>query len=160
MVETALTFPILLILLLGAADLGDMALKASQMTNAARAAAQYAAMNGGNYTDCTGAINPNGVGCNSGTGVLTAASNDAPYVANSCTSFTVAETTSCTCSGSGSACATTTGAYTCSSGKGIVTVTIDTSGNCPGIVSIPYGVLGSWGTGIPLYGHAQQEVLE
>lgn len=160
MVETALTFPILLVLLLGAVDLGDMAVKANHMTNAARAAAQYAAMNGGNYTDCTGALNPNGGSCTSTSGVYSAAANDSPYVANHCQSFAVKETTSCSCSGNGLACDTSTGAFTCSSGKGIVTVTIDTSGSCPGVVSIPYGMLGSYATGFPISGHAQQEVLE
>lgn len=160
MVETALTLPIFLVMLLGAVDLGDISVKANQMTNAARAAAQYAAMNGGNYTDCTGSINPNGAACNSASGVVLAAKNDSPYVANYCKSFAVAETVSCSCSGSGLACDTTTGAYTCSSGKGIVTVTIDTSGSCPGIVSVPYGVLGSYATGFALTGHAQQEVLQ
>jgi Flp pilus assembly protein TadG len=160
MVETALTFPVLLLLLLGAVDLGDMIFKANQMTNAARAAAQYAAMNGGNYTDCTGALNPNGASCTSTSGIVLAASNDAPDVANRCNTFAVKETTSCTCSGGGSACDTSTGAYTCTSGKGVVTVTIDTSGSCPGIVSVPNGFLGSYGTGFSLSGHAQQEVLQ
>lgn len=160
MVETALTFPMLLVMLLGAVDLGDMTFKANQMTNAARAAAQYAAMNGGNYTDCTGALNPNGAACSSTSGVVLAASNDSPYVANYCKSFAVKETTSCSCSGGGTACDTSTGAFTCSSGKGIVTVTIDTSGACPGVVTVPYGVFGSYATGFTLTGHAQQEVLQ
>lgn len=160
MVETALTFPIFLVMLLGAVDLGDIAVKASQMTNAARSAAQYAAMNGGNYADCTGALNPNGSACSATSGVVLAASSDSPYVANYCKSFTVKETVSCSCSGDGSACATATGAYTCTSGKGLVTVTIDTSASCPGVVSVPYGVLGSFATGFSLSGHAQQEVLQ
>ena len=158
MVETALTFPILLVMLLGAVDMGDLAVKSNQMTNAARAAAQYAAMNGGNYTDCTGALNPAGAACSSNSGVLAAATSDSPYVAANCTPFKVKETTSCSCTSTGLACDTSTGAYTCSGGKAVVTVTIDTSGKCTGVVSIPYTNLND-PTGFTLTGHAQQEVL-
>ena len=53
MVETALTFPIsLLRCSLEQSKLGDLAYKANEVTNSARAAAQYAAAVGGGYTDC------------------------------------------------------------------------------------------------------------
>src|SRR5690348_9950412 len=73
MVETALTFPLFIALLLGAVELGDIAYKSSELTNAARTAAQYASTNSGAYTDCNGTV-PTGttpVTCSTGSGIYT-----------------------------------------------------------------------------------------
>src|SRR5512143_1460633 len=76
LVESALTVPVIFMLLLGAVEMGDFAYRATEMTNAARAAAQYAAMNGGGFTDCNGAFA--GGNCSTTSGLYVAAKRDAP----------------------------------------------------------------------------------
>jgi Flp pilus assembly protein TadG len=158
MVETALIFPVFIMLLLGAVELGDLAYKADEMTNAARAAAQYAAMNGGGYTDCDGTV-PGATltACSPSRGMYITAQNDAGLVAQTCSNFTVQEQTSCTCS-DGSACATTsTSSYSCSS-KPVVVVSVYTSAQCSPVASVPN--LFPTGTKFTLSGFSRQEVLE
>jgi Flp pilus assembly protein TadG len=149
LVETALTFPILILMLLGAVDLGDIAFKAIEVTGAARAAAQYAAMNGGNYMDTR-----------TGGGIDLAARNEAPRATTNCTSFTVTQPTAptCACSGGGGACSGTAaaGTWACATGKTVVTVYIATTAVCPGIVGIP----GLSSGGFTLHGYAEQKVLQ
>ncbi len=53
-VEFALTMPVLVLLLLGAAEFGRVAYAAIEVSNAAKAAAQYAAQNPGAAGDTTG----------------------------------------------------------------------------------------------------------
>lgn len=138
LVETALTVPLIIVLLLGAVEMGDFAYRATEVTNAARAAAQYAAMNGGNFQDTSG--------------MLLAAQQDAPRTNATCTSFAVTPTSSCVCS-DGTSCGAVP--YSCSSGKTVVTVSVTTSAKCSPITSVP----GLGGT-FTLYGFAQQEVLQ
>src|SRR3569833_1018296 len=140
LVETALTFPILISLLLGAVELGDMASKATQMTSAARTAAQYAAMNGGGYTDCNNTLT--GGSCLPARGMYKAASYDAAAIISKCASFSVSSANTCSCT-SGVSCtlnaatSTTSPYYTCSSGKVIMTVEVTTSAVCVPISSVP-----------------------
>ena len=143
LVETALTMPVLLILLLGAFQFADMAYKAMQVTSAARAAAQYAAMNGGNYMDtrATG-------------GIVAAANADAPRVKSSCSSFTVSSSPACVCSDT-TACSGAAGSWTCTTGKPVVTVTVQTTATCSPAAMVP-GFSGAF----TLHGYAQQEVLQ
>ena len=139
LVETALTFPVLMAMLLGAVQLGVMAHGSIEVTNAARAAAQYAAMNGGGYHDTSG--------------LQAAAQNDAGEL----TITSTTATSSCICSG-GSACAqdTTTKVYSCTSGKPIVTITATANAGYPSLITIP-GLFSS--NTFSLTGTAQQEVL-
>jgi len=159
LVETALTFPVLIALLLGAVELGDMASKATQMTNAARAAAQYAAMNGGGYADCNNTLA--GGSCLSTRGMYRAASYDASSIISKCSSFAVSAANTCSCT-SGVACTsnaatgTTSAYYSCSSGKVIMTVAVSTSAQCSPVSSVP----GLFSGPFTLQGYAKQQVLQ
>ena len=150
LVETALTMPILIMLLGGAVEFGDYAFKSTQVANAARAAAQYAAMNGGGYADCANSIN--GGNCTATSGVMQAAKNDAPWVALKCPPLTVSIATSCVCSDA-SACSSTT--YACTTGKPMITVTAQTQAQCSAVASVPGLSLNS----LTFHGYAQQMVL-
>ena len=158
--ETALVMPLLLVILVGSVELGDFAYRATEMTNAARAAAQYAAMNGGAYTDCTGSISGGGSStpCNATSGVVLAAKKDAPKAAATCTNFAVNLSTSCTCT-NGGACSTGTGNYTCSGGKPEVLVSVATSADCGGAANVPYFTPFT-NNSLTLHGSAQQIVLQ
>ena len=152
LVEVALTLPFLMAMLLGAVELGGLAYRATEMTNAARAGAQYAAMNGGGFTDCNGKFA--GGTCASTSGIYQAAQADAPWATSTCTNWTVTSVSSCTCSDS-TACTSTD--YSCTTGKPIVVATVTTSASCPGFASVPNLFNGSTFT---LQGSAQQEVLQ
>lgn len=54
LVETALTMPLLVILVLGAVELARVAYAAIEVSNAARAAVSYGAQNGGTASDTVG----------------------------------------------------------------------------------------------------------
>lgn len=151
LVESALTVPVVIMLLLGAVELGDFAYRATEMSNAARAAAQYGAMNGGGFTDCNGMA---GGTCSSSSGMVAAAKKDAPRSAATCTNFTVTVASSCTCSGDGSTC-TGGNAYSCGSGKPVANVTVTTSAQCSPITSVP----GLFSGAFTLHGSAVEEVL-
>jgi hypothetical protein len=155
LVETALTMPLLVLLLIGAVELGDLAYRATEMSNAARAAAQFAAMNGGNLYDCKSSSLSGGT-CTAGSGTMLAAQQDAPRANETCTSFTVQQTNTCTCSGNGAACDGSTGAYACTSGKPKVLVTVNTSASCAGAVNVT-GLFGA--SSFTLHGFAQEYVL-
>jgi hypothetical protein len=150
LVETALTMPILIMLLGGAVEFGDYAFKSTQVANAARSAAQYAAMNGGGYADCNNSIN--GGTCSATSGVAQAAKKDAPWVASKCSSFTVTIATSCICSDT-TAC--TTANFACSTGKPEITVTAQTQAQCSAVASVPGLSLNS----LTFHGYSQQMVL-
>jgi len=154
LVEVALTLPLMGALLLGSIELGGLAYRATELTSAARAAAQYGAMNSGGFTDCNGSFA--GGSCNPTSGIYKSAQLDAPWAAKTCTNWSVAATSSCTCSNS-SACSTSaSGTYTCGTGKPVVTVTVLTSAQCGGFASVPNLFNG----GFTLSGSAQQEVLQ
>jgi Flp pilus assembly protein TadG len=95
LLETAITMPLLLLMLLGAFELARVAYAATEVTNAARAAAQYGAMNGGGFLDTSG--------------MLTAANADAGNLNNGVSWASGYPTVSCSCSGTGTA--------SCPSGK-------------------------------------------
>jgi Flp pilus assembly protein TadG len=154
LVETALTVPVVAMLLLGAVEMGDFAFRASEVSNAARAAAQYGAMNGGGFTDCKNGFTAGD--CDSTSGMYVAAKGDAPRTFATCTNFTVNVTSACTCSGGG-ACAAGT-PYSCASGSGlpVVNVKVNTSAQCSPVTSVPNLFSGAF----TLQGFAQQEVLQ
>jgi hypothetical protein len=143
LVETALTFPVLIAMLLGAVQIGVMAHGAIEATNAARAGAQYAAMNGGGFND------PNGV--------TLAAQNDAGEL----TVENVSVSPSCSCSDGSGACTQdkTTLAYSCGStaARTVITVTVTTTAKYPALIKIP-GLFSS--NTFTLTGSAQEQVLQ
>lgn len=154
LVEMALTMPVLLAMLLGGVELGDMSYRATEMSNSARSAAQYAAMNGGAFTDCNGTFA--GGTCSATSGIVTAAKADAPWASRKCANFAVTAASSCTCSG-GSACAGST-SYSCTSGRPVVTVTVKTTASCGGVVGL-MNLFNGNNNSFNLQGFAQQEVL-
>jgi Flp pilus assembly protein TadG len=135
MVETALTFPVLVIMLLGAVQLGEMAYAAIETSNAARAGAQYAAMNGGGYNDLTGI------------GIAAQADSRNP--------ITTTVSSSCICSDGSGSCIRSSGVYSCSTGKLVVTVTVQTTAAYTSFVTVP-----GFGNSFSLQGYAQQQVLQ
>lgn len=137
--ETAFTFPFLMALLLGAVQLGVMAHGAIEATNAARAGAQYAAMNGGGYNDANG--------------ILSAAQSDAGEL----TITSATATSSCACSDGSGACTNTSGVYSCATGKTVITVTVLTKAGYPSLIRVP-GLFSS--NTFTLSGSAQQQVLQ
>ena len=153
LVETALTVPVLAMLLLGAVEMGDFAFRASEVSNAARAAAQYGAMNGGAFTDCNGTSS--GGDCDATSGMYLAAKKDAPRTFVTCSTFTVNASSNCLCSGGG-ACSPGF-PYSCAAGTGlpVVNVTVNTAAQCSPITSVPNLFSGAF----TLRGFAQQEVL-
>ena len=139
LVETALTFPVLILMLLGAVQLGEVAFAAIETANAARAGAQYAGMNGGGYND--------------GAGITLAAQADA----RDTTGLTATPSSSCSCSDPLGACTNTAATglvYSCTSGKPIVTVSVATTATYSSLIKIP-GMSSSY----TLHGWAQQQVL-
>jgi Flp pilus assembly protein TadG len=138
LVEMALVFPLLMAMLLGCVQIGVMTHCAIEATNAARAGAQYAAMNGGGYHDTSG--------------VLAAAKADAGE-------FTITSapvSSSCSCA-DGSSCTSSSGVYSCASGsQPVVVVTVTTFGAYPSLIKIP-GLFSN--NTFTLTGSAQQEVL-
>jgi len=159
MVETALTLPIFIALLLGAVELGDFAYKSSEMTNAARDAAQYASTNSGAYTDCKHKVPDNTkLTCDATSGVYKVAQQDAPLAFKACDNFTVQVLTACTCSGTGTCSSSSTSGYACSSGRAVINVSVFTSAQCSPAASIPN--LFPIGTKFTLSGFSQQEVTQ
>jgi Flp pilus assembly protein TadG len=90
LVETALVLPLLVTILLGGAEVAQVAYAAIEVANAARAGAEYGAQSGGTASDTAG--------------IATAAANDAADI----TTLTTTSSYSCVCSnGSTSTCANT-----------------------------------------------------
>lgn len=167
MVETALTFPFFVALLLGAVEMGDLAYKSVEMTNAARSAAQYGSSTGGAYTDCNGTVpGSTPVSCCAGSsktcsaesGMYAAAASDATLAFKSCSSFSVKAATSCTCSDGTSCTSSSTAGYACASGRPVIMVKVYTSASCSPAASVPN--LFPSGTAFTLDGFSQQEVTQ
>ncbi len=118
LVELAVTLPLLVLLLLGAGILGMVTYTAIEVSNAARAGAQYAAMNGGGFMD-TGASG----------GIAQAAEYDAynTWTLNP-QNFSVSSSYSCACTSSGDTaiCTAGTAPTGCANSRLIVTVTVNT----------------------------------
>lgn len=116
LVETALIFPILLALLIGAAEFARVAYAAIEITNAARAGAQYGAQSGYTVSDTTG--------------IATATSKDAANVTGLVTTSTIA----CVCSdGTASTCANTD----CANSHTEEILTVNTQATIDPLIHVP-----------------------
>lgn len=159
LVELALTMPLLILLFLGAAQL-TLAIYASiEVSNAARAAVQYATMNGG----ASSLYSTTAVPVLDVTGMQNAANLDAanfvnvtPVTCNGSTQPVCITSTSVSCS-----CSSGTGTSYCNPGdcgSGVLseeTVTVQTQ------VTYTTGMhLPGWGSSFTLKGYAQQMVLQ
>lgn len=142
LVELALTMPLLILLLIGAAELARVVYAAIEVSNAARAAAAFAAQNATTATYTAS--------------MQTIASADAANL----TAVNLAWTPTCQCAMAGMASGITCSAASstaCTTGGGYVvqTLTITTSTSFDPIIHLP---------GLPstftLYGHAVQEVIQ
>lgn len=145
MIETALSSMFLMLLLLGAMEMGTMTYAAIEVANSAKAAAQYAAMNGGAWTRS---------GLDT-VGMLAAAQADAGNLVNNI-SFTTAPTYSCVCTGAGLVNCSTAPPTGCTSSHLLVTITVKTQANYTPPIKIP----GLTSSHIVLKGSAQEDVLQ
>src|SRR3954471_24254445 len=103
LVETAMTLPVLALMLLGAFEFSRVAYAAIEVTNAARAAAQYGAMNGGGFLDTSGML----AAANADAGNLSGLSWVSGY-----------PSVACSCSGTGTAsCASGTNPSGCTTSQ-------------------------------------------
>ena len=116
LVETALIFPMLVALLIGAAEFARVAYAAIEVANAARAGVQYGAQSGSNASDSTG--------------IATAASKDAANVTGLVTTSSIA----CICSdGTASTCANTD----CASSHTEEILTVNTQATIDPLIHVP-----------------------
>jgi Flp pilus assembly protein TadG len=157
LIETAFSVALLLVLLTFVADLAQTAFAAIEATNAARAAAQYAAMNGGHYlATTTSGLDEQGM--------LRAANADAGNLSGSITFGSGYPTVSCNCLSG--ATATCSGASypppSCSdSTTPVVTVTVQTKASFSPPI---WGSMIFWGSGgsqtaMTLYGWDVEQVI-
>jgi Flp pilus assembly protein TadG len=115
LVETAFILPLMVTMLIGAADLAQVAYTSIAVANAAKAGAQYGCQSG--YT----AID--------GTGIITAAAAEAPNV-----TLTTTSSSTCICSdGSSSTCANTD----CPNSHIEQTLTVSTSTTVTPLIHLP-----------------------
>jgi Flp pilus assembly protein TadG len=116
LVETALVFPLLITILVGAAELARVAYGAIEVANAARAGAQYGTQSGYTASDTTG--------------IATAASSDAANL----TALTATSSYSCICSdGTASTCLNTD----CATSHIVQTLTVNTQATIDPLFHIP-----------------------
>jgi Flp pilus assembly protein TadG len=116
LIETALSMSLLIALLLGVAEMGQLAYAAIEVANAARAGNAYATQAGCFALDTTG--------------IQTAAQNDAPDLSG----LTATSSHSCVCSdGTSSTCANTD----CSTSHIVETVTVKTQATINPIIHAP-----------------------
>jgi Flp pilus assembly protein TadG len=145
LIELALTLPLLFLLLLGAAEFGRLAYMAIEVSEAAKAAAQYGSQNTSFAFDTAG--------------MTLAAQNNAPYVNANCTNFTatVPSTTQCVCMSGGSPTGSPSNATCTAACTGYVAqvLTVTTSATCSPV----FAPSGFSHAGITLNGSAVQEVL-
>ncbi len=143
MIETALSSLFLILLLLGGIELGMVAYAAIEVANSAKAAAQYAAMNGGAWA-------PTGLDT---VGMLAAAQADAGNLVSNI-SFTSPPTYACRCTGAGLPNCGTAPPTGCTGSHLIVTIQVQTQATyTPLVHAIGFD-------SIVLKGSAQQEVLQ
>lgn len=160
-IELSLALCVFMVMVLGAFEMAQLSFASIEVTNSARAAAQYASTNGGHFLS----------GTTSGldeTGMLRAAKADAGTLGSSLTFTSGYPTVSCTCSGSGTA--TCTGASFppptgCSPPSSVVLITVTVKTQASYTPPI-FGSLMIWGKGqgatksaITLYGYASQQVI-
>lgn len=116
LVETALVVPLLITILVGAAEMARVAYAAIEVANAAHAGAQYGAQNGYTASDTTG--------------IATAATNDAYNLSG----ITTTSSYTCVCSdGTASTCQTSD----CSSSHIEETLTVNTSVTIDPLIHLP-----------------------
>jgi Flp pilus assembly protein TadG len=116
LVETALIFPVLISLLIGAAELARLAYAAIEVANAAKAGVQYGAQSGTTAADTTG--------------IATAASSDAANL----TGLTTTSSYSCICSdGTASTCTNTD----CANSHIEETLTVNTEASIDPLIHLP-----------------------
>lgn len=141
LVELALTMPLLILLLLGAVELGRVAFASIEVSNAARTAVQYGAMNGGAPGDAAG--------------MLGAANSDAYDLISSVEWVNGYPQHSCTCSdGTATPSDCSTASVDCASSYVFDTVTVKVQATYNPLIHWP-GSPGSY----TLYGQAVQKVL-
>jgi hypothetical protein len=132
------------LLLLGAVEFGRFALLAIEITNAAKAAAQYGSQNSITGADVSG--------------MQAVASQDAPDVTAQCTSFTTTISggtpPACSCVTGGVPASASCSSTTCG-GYLVQKLTITTSAQCKPLIFAP-----GFGGTLTLSGHAIQEVLK
>jgi Flp pilus assembly protein TadG len=115
LVETALVFPVMVTLLVGAAEMTRVVRASISIANAAKAGAQYGTQSGYTAQDSTG--------------IATAASNEVPNL-----TLTTTSSIACLCSdGSASTCLNTD----CSSSHIEETVTVNTSATVSPTIQLP-----------------------
>lgn len=136
LVETAVSLGMLLIILIGAVEIGRIAYATIQVTNAAKAAVQYGAQNHNTAVDTTG--------------MQTAAASEAPLLPNL---NTAPSAPVCTCANDGTSvsCSDTTA---CPASTSIETITVQTSATFDPLFHIP-----GTPTTYTLTGQAVQQVL-
>ena len=116
LVEMALVLPVLITILIGAAEIARVAYAAIEVANAAHAGAQYGAQSGYTASDATG--------------IATAASNDAANL----NGMTTTSSYACVCSdGSASTCQPTD----CANSQIEQTVTVNTSVTFDPLIHLP-----------------------
>lgn len=156
LVELALTLPLMLVFVAGSVALGSATYAAIEVANAAKAAVQYAAMNGGANTTITTGAQP----VLDETGMQTAANNDVfvipGMITGSCGQaicFTTTPTAACSCSnGVGTS---TCYQSDCPSGHIIETITVKTQVS----FQSPFH-LAVFSSLVTFHGQAIEEVLE
>jgi Flp pilus assembly protein TadG len=147
LIELAISLPLLLLLLLGAAEFGRMAYMAIEVADAAKAAAQYGAQDETTMIDTAG--------------ILLVAQKNAPYVSNFCTSFTATAVNpvKCTCMTSGTPSPTTPTTAACTAAcTGYIAhvLQVTTTASCNPV----FHATGFSSANITLNGSAIQEVLQ
>ncbi len=149
LVETAASAAFMILIMLGALELGRGAYASIELANAARAAAQIACMKGGQFTVIGTQLKPNN------TLMTKAAAADAAQVSsvslNPNNNLIASATLSCVCANGGSANCQTTD---CANSFQLITVNVTTSAQFNPVIHIP-GLLGTF----TLYGHSSQQVL-
>lgn len=141
LLETALTLPLLAVMLLGTFEFSQVAYAAIEVTSAARAAAQYGAMNGGGFLDTNG--------------MLAAANADAGNL-NGLSWVSGYPSVACSCSGTGTAsCPSGKSPSGCTSSQLMVTVNVQLQYQVSSVLKVP-----GFPTTYTVYGAASQGVLQ
>ncbi|MGA9463318.1 MAG: TadE/TadG family type IV pilus assembly protein [Terracidiphilus sp.] len=142
LIETALSVPLLLLLLLGAAQFGQVAYAAIEVTNAAKAAAAYGARNSVTAADLTG--------------MQLAATGDAANLPGTSNFTATIDNTKCSCVSTGGTPGTASVAACTSGCSGYVAqiLSVSTTATYNPLLFAP-----GFNASITLHGNATQEVL-
>lgn len=141
LIELYFSLALMVILLIGAVEFGKLAYMAIEISDAAKAAAQY-----GSQSLVTGADT---------TGIQLVAQRNAPEVNAFCSNFTITPSTTCACVTGGTAGSTVACSSTCTLGYLGHFLTVYTTASCNPGVHLP----GTPRGGITLRGRAIQEIL-